>query len=120
VNSEPALRIFGDGLSKADISVIALVAEDEFASAQAMIPEWRGYPSYEEWRDSREGYQIGLSMAGVEVRMVPITLATFLAWCRETKTPLSAGALETFAGLSCDLRPKQDHPLGAAIRTIMH
>jgi hypothetical protein len=119
VNSEPALRIFGDGLSKADISVIALVAEDEFASAQAMIPEWRGYPSYEEWRDSREGYQMGLSMAGVEVRMVPVKLTRFLAWCRDTKTPSTADAMETFAGLSCDLEPKRD-PLHTAASVVRH
>jgi hypothetical protein len=110
--SEPALNIFVDGLSKADISVIALVAEDEFTSARYVIPEWREYSCYEEWLDSREGFQMGLTMAGVEVRMVPVALSSFLGWCRDTKTQSCAGALETFAGLSCDLRPKQD-PLAA-------
>jgi hypothetical protein len=120
VNSEPALSIFVDGLSEADVSVIALVSEGEFASARKAIPEWSEYPNYEEWRDSREGFQIGLAMAGVEVRMVPVALPMFLEWCRDTKTPASAGALETFAGLSCDLYPKQDTLLPAAIRASAH
>jgi hypothetical protein len=111
VISEPALNIFFDGSSQADISVIALVAEEEFALAREAIPEWTDYASYEEWLDSREGFQMGLTMAGVEVKMVPVMLSAFLVWCRYTQTHSSAVALETFAGLSCNLKPKQ-FPLG--------
>ncbi len=120
MKSEPPLSIFVDGLSNADISVIALVAEDEFTLARAAIPEWREYSCYEEWLESREGFQMGLTMAGVEVRMVPVVLSTFLGWCRETKTQSSAGALETFARLSCDLRPKQDPPRRMTIYATRH
>jgi hypothetical protein len=120
MNNEPALRTFGDGLSKGDIFVIALVAEDEFASAREAICEWRIYSTYEDWLDSRRGYQMGLAFAGVEVRMVPIALSPFLAWCRDSQTPSSADALETFAGLTCALSPKPDRPLAVAIRAIAH
>ena len=96
------------------------MAEDEFALARVAIPEWSEYSSYEEWRDSREGFQMGLTMAGVEVRMVPIALSTFLVWCRDTKTQSSAAALETFAGQAFDLRPKQDPPRRMAIYATRH
>jgi hypothetical protein len=107
MSSEPALNIFIDGQSMVDISVIALVVEDEFELAQAVISEWSEYSTFEEWRASREGYQMGLAMAGVEVRMIPIALTAFLTWCRNSKTLSSACALETFAARSCDLWPKQ-------------
>jgi hypothetical protein len=117
MNSEPAPRIFLGGLPQGDTSVIALIAEDEFASAQQAIPEWRIYATYEEWLDSREGYQMGLTFAGVDVRMTPIALGEFLMWCRDTKTTSSARALETFAGLGCDLSPKHSdsHPVAIAL-----
>jgi hypothetical protein len=118
--SESPIGIFVDALSKADISVIALVAEDEFALARVTIPEWSEFSSYEEWLDSREGFQMGLTMAGVDVRMVPIVLSAFLVWCRHTQTQSSAGALETFAGLSCNLTPKQGPAPRMAIYATRH
>lgn len=116
MNSDRAPRIFASGLSKGGTSVIALIAEDEFALAQEAIAEWRLYSSYEDWLDSREGYQMGLAFAGVEVKMAPVALSAFLAWCRERETPSSARALELFAELTCNLFP--DRSLPAAIRAI--
>jgi hypothetical protein len=96
-------RVFLDYLSKTEVAVIALIAEDEFAWAQAAIPELSDYHDYKAWREILEGYEAGLGMAGVEVRIVPVTVASFLEWCRRTKTTPSERSLETFAEQRCRL-----------------
>jgi hypothetical protein len=113
-SNEPVVSVFFDGQSKTDVAVIALVSEDEFTWAQIVIPEWHDYSGYQEWRESREGLETGLTMAGVNVKVVPVVLTSFLGWCRDTKTSPSARALETFAGRSYDLRQGRDGSLGAA------
>jgi hypothetical protein len=118
MNGDRAPRIFVSSLSKGDTSVIALVAEEEFALAQEAIPEWRFYSSYEDWLDSREGYQMGLTFAGVNVRMAPIALSAFLLWCRERETPSSAAALQLFAELSCNHFLQRERSLPAAIGAV--
>jgi hypothetical protein len=94
---DPGIQIFVDRHSKAETAVIALIAEDEFALAQIVAPDLNVYSDYEEWRETREGFQMGLEMAGVAVRLVPVALTPFLAWCRLTGTPPGERALETFA-----------------------
>jgi hypothetical protein len=112
-SNEPAVRIFFDGRSRTEVAVIALVSEAEFTWAQIVISEWNDYSSYQEWRESREGFEIGLILAGVDVKMAPVVLTSFLGWCRDTNTSPGARALETFAGRSYDLRPSRDGSLGA-------
>jgi hypothetical protein len=103
LNNENALSIFVDNLSKM-VAVIPLISADQFDWAQTVIPEWKEYSGYEDWRETCEGFQIGLAMAGVDVKMIPISLGSFLSWCRDTKTPPSERVLETFAARSYDLR----------------
>jgi hypothetical protein len=112
-DGEAAPRIFVDRHSKTAVAVIGLVAEDEFPRAQNVIPEWREYSGYEEWRESREGFQMALSMAGVDVRMATIVLAQFLDWCRDRRALPGAQALEAFAARSYDLWPARSDPHGA-------
>src|SRR5579863_4935723 len=93
-DGEAAPRIFVDRHSKTAVAVIGLVAEDEFLRARSVIPEWSDYSGYEEWRESREGFQMALAMAGVDVKMATVGLAQFLDWCRDSRTPPGAQALE--------------------------
>jgi hypothetical protein len=95
--TEPEIAVFLDRRSKAETAIIALVAEAEFAQAQTLIPGLDAYFDHEDWRDSRDGFQMGLAMAGVDVKMVAVRLTPFLAWCRLTRTPPSEQALEAFA-----------------------
>jgi hypothetical protein len=94
---DPGILIFVDRRTKAETAVIALVAKKEFARAQTVIPDLSAYSDYEEWRESREGFQMGLAMAGVDVKMVRVALAPFLAWRRLTGTSLDERGLDAFA-----------------------
>lgn len=94
---DQGIRIFADWRSQAETAVIGLIAEGEFAWAQIVAPDLNVYFDYEDWRDSREGFQMGLAMAGVDVKMVPVALAPFLAWCRLTETSPDERALDAFA-----------------------
>jgi hypothetical protein len=94
---EAGIRIFVDRQSKAETAVIALIAEQEFARAQAVVPDLNLYSDFADWRDSREGFQMGLAMAGVDVKMVPVALKPFLAWRRLTGIAANERALDAFA-----------------------
>ena len=43
-----------------------------------IIPEFCEHPSYEDWLDCREGLFMGLSMSGVDSRLVDVSLKDFL------------------------------------------
>jgi hypothetical protein len=103
LNNEDALSVFV-GNSSEMVAVIPLISADQFDWAQTVIPEWKDYSGYEDWRETCEGFQIGLCMAGVDVKMIPISLGSFLSWCRDTKTAPSVRVLETFAARSYNLR----------------
>jgi len=72
---DPGILVFVDRQTKAETAVIAILAEDEFKRAQTIFPELSAYRGFEEWRESREGLQMGLAMAGVAAKMVPVFLA---------------------------------------------
>jgi hypothetical protein len=94
------ISTFVDPQSKAEVAIIALISEEEFAAAQATIPDLLGYLAYEDWLDRREGFQIGLSMAGITVTTVQIALSPFVAWCRLMETRPTERALDAFAALT--------------------
>src|ERR1700722_15858010 len=95
--TEPEIAVFRDRQTNAETAIIALVSEQEFARARTIVPGLNAYFDYEDWRESRDGFQIGLAMAGVDVKMVTVGLTPFLAWCRLNKTLASEQALEAFA-----------------------
>ena len=95
--TEPEIAVFLDRQSKRETAIIALVAEGEFARAQTLVSGLDAYFDYDDWRDAREGFQMGLAMAGVAAELVTVGLAPLLAWCRLTRTEASEQALEDFA-----------------------
>jgi hypothetical protein len=113
---DPGILIFVDRQSKAETAVIALVAKDEFAWGQIVVPDLNAYSDYGEWRESREGFQMGLAMAGVDVRMVPIALTPFLAWCRLTGTAPDERALDAFASTILRFRTPPEPTVLAVVR----
>jgi hypothetical protein len=102
------IRVFADLETRSETAVIALIATDEFAWAQDTVPDLGVYSDYDEWRESREGFEAGLTMAGVDVKMVAVAVAPFLTWCRKTGNAPDERALDTFAAttLSCSGLPK--------------
>jgi len=94
---DAGIPVFVDGESGAETAVIALIDANEFASAQVAIAELNLYRDHQEWRETREGFQIGLAMAGVDVKLVPVALASFVAWRSQTGAPASEAALNAFA-----------------------
>jgi hypothetical protein len=113
---DPGILIFLDRRSNAQTAAVALIAEDEFARAQTIAPDLKGYSGYEEWRDSRESLQIGLSMAGVDAKLVPVALGPFLIWCRLTGTSPGERPLNAFASAILRFRTPPEPTVLAIIR----
>ena len=86
-------------------AAIGIVAEEEFADAQAAIGELMGYSDYEDWLDARWGLCIGLAMAGVDARMVVVDLASFLGWRDRTGKAADERSLDAFASLAARSSP---------------
>jgi hypothetical protein len=97
VDTDSVIPLFLDDGSRAQIAVMAEVLEADFPWAQIVIPDLCRYSDYQDWLDHREGFQIGLSMAGVEVSTIPVELVHFLAWCRIVPMRPSERALDQFA-----------------------
>jgi hypothetical protein len=94
---DSGIPVFVDPTSSAESAVVALIDKDEFAWAQIVISGLNDYSDYEEWLHSREGFEMGLLMAGVATKMLPVALMPFLAWCRVTGAPPTESALDDFA-----------------------
>lgn len=92
---------------------IAMVSPDEFERGRGVIAEFSEHPSYEDWVDCREGLFMGLSMSGVDSRLVDVSLKDFLAWCEAEGLQPSEPALDSFASLAL-AAPWADAPLVAA------
>ena len=114
--ADTGILTFFDRRSKAETAVIALLAKDEFAWAQIVVPDLNAYFDYGEWRESREGFQMGLAMAGVDVKMVPVALTPFLAWHRLTGTPPNERALDAFASAILRFRTPPEPMVLAVVR----
>ena len=95
--SELGIPVFLDPDSRSESAVVAMIDRDEFAWAQIVIPSLNDYRGFEDWRDSREGFEAGLAMAGVTVRSVPVAVTPFLAWARITGAEPTEHALDEFA-----------------------
>ncbi|MGO8798277.1 MAG: hypothetical protein ACLQJL_04240 [Roseiarcus sp.] len=76
---------------------IAMISPEEFERGRGIIPEFCEHPSYEDWLDCREGLFMGLSMSGVDSRLVDVSLKDFLLWCQAEGLPPSEPALDSFA-----------------------
>jgi hypothetical protein len=113
---DPGILTFVDRRSKAETAVVALIAKDEFARAQIVIPHLKDYSDFGEWRESREGFQMGLAMAGVDVKMVPVLFAPFLAWCRLTETRPDERSLDAFAATILLFRTPPEPTVLAVVR----
>jgi hypothetical protein len=95
--SEPRIATVVDPLSHAHLTAIALLSPEDFLAAQGVVSDLDAYFDYQDWLDSRDGFHMGFAAAGVDAKKVPVALATFLAWCRLTKTTPSERALDDFA-----------------------
>jgi hypothetical protein len=94
---DPGIPVFADPTSRSATAVVALIDKDEFTWAQIVVSGLNGYYDYEAWRDTREGFQMGLAMAGVAAKLLPIAVTPFLAWCRITGAAPTERALDDFA-----------------------
>ena len=109
------IPLFFDQRLHAQVAVMAEISEEEFAWAQIVVPDLIRYPDYQDWLDHREGFLIGLSMAGVEVNAVPVALVPFLFWCRLAQAKPSQRTLDDFALMVFRLRKP---PVPAALAAV--
>ncbi|MGD1015891.1 MAG: hypothetical protein ABR863_05550 [Roseiarcus sp.] len=94
----------GDGNLQVKTVAIGLLAESEFEQARASISDLADHRNYGDWLDSREGQQIGLSMAGVNAATVCVSLSSFLEWRGLTGASSDERALDAFAALALIVR----------------
>src|SRR5665213_3299952 len=86
---------------------IGVFAAAEFARAQSLMPDLSPYCDYQDWRDAREGLQMGLAMAGIEAVLVPVGLDSFLRWCGLAGTGSNEVSLDAFGRLALTVaKPK--------------
>jgi hypothetical protein len=86
------------------VHVIAALSPVDFERGRAVIPEFAEYSDYEDWVDCREGSFIGLATAGVETRLVAVSLRNFLSWCFGESIEPTQAALDVYAALTAHLR----------------
>jgi len=104
-----------DCTRRSETAVIGLVAETEFQHARSAISDLARCADYDDWLDAREGLQMGLAMAGVDARIVKVTLSSFLEWSRLSGTPADERALDAFAGLVSAARVSPDVKVFAVV-----
>jgi hypothetical protein len=98
------ISVFENATTGAQTAVLATISKDEFERTKTIIGDLARYDSYQDWLDTREGFQIGLAMAGVDVKCVAVAVTPLLAWCRLTNTSPSEQAMDAFARLLLALR----------------
>ncbi len=101
---DPNYSALVDRNSQVKTVAIGLLAESEFDQARASIADLADHRNYEDWLDSREGLQIGLSMAGVDATIVCVSLSSFLEWRGLTGASSDERALDAFAALALIVR----------------
>lgn len=101
---DPKISALIDRKPQVKPAVIGLVVGREFVPAQAEIADLAGYIDYDDWLNSREGLQIGLSAAGVDAAMVRVSLRSFLEWRDLTGASSDQPALDAFAALALTVR----------------
>jgi hypothetical protein len=115
IELEARIPTFVDPQTRAHVGVIAVLSEQEFAWAQIVIPDLGSYLGFEDWLDCRDGFEIGLAMAGVDVRKISVVLSPYLAWCRLTGAQPSERSLDAFASILLFLRK---HPTPVALAVV--
>ena len=83
---------------------VGMLSPEAFALAAITIPALSGYSDYEDWRDAREGLQMGLAFAGVDAELTPVSLTALLAWSRLAKIEPDETALDRLAALARAVR----------------
>lgn len=97
------------------IAAIGLFDESEFARARMKFADLAIYSDYQDWLDSREGLQIGLSMAGVEAKIVRVRLASFLRWRALAGAACVEPALDAFARLAMTVKDDRRSKIFAVV-----
>jgi hypothetical protein len=110
------IATFEDAQTGAQTAALATISLNEFERTRTIISDLAHYNSYQDWLDTREGFQIGLAMAGVDVKCVAVALPALLAWCRLTNTTPSERAMDAFARLLLALRAPPQAAAHAVVR----
>jgi hypothetical protein len=77
--------------------IIALILRDDFPHAKILMRHLDAYVDYDDWLDEQEGIQIGYSMAGLDAKIVIISVVSFLEWCDRCQIRPSEQNLVSFA-----------------------
>jgi hypothetical protein len=79
------------------IEPLAVLSADEFDRGRGLIDDLASHCTYEDWMESREGLYIGLSLGGIDARLVSVSLNGFLDWCERRLITPTERALDAFA-----------------------
>lgn len=96
---------------------IALLNSADFIRAKKLVENFDQWETFEDYLDDREGLRMGLAFAGRSIRLAPVSLDLFLAWCRAGGGRATAVRLDEFAALMeairrvpyAEVRDRLDH-----------
>ncbi len=77
---------------------MALLSASEFELARDFIPDLSQYRDYDDWLDYQNGQFMGRSLAGLDVKLIPVSLEDFMIWCLANQVSPSERALDEFSG----------------------
>jgi hypothetical protein len=77
---------------------MAMISASEFELARDFIAEFSKYRDYDDWLDYQNGRFMGRSLAGLDVKLIPVSLEDFMIWCLANQVSPSERALDEFSG----------------------
>jgi hypothetical protein len=79
------------------IEPLAVLSADEFDRGRGIIDDLANHCTYEDWIECREGVYLGLSLGGIDARLVNVSLNGFLDWCERRSITPTERALDAYA-----------------------
>jgi hypothetical protein len=73
------------------------IEQKDFFESKKLIDDFHHWADHDDYLDEIEGYCIGLTSAGLDARLVPISIRGFLSWARHASLKPTLSNLSEFA-----------------------
>ena len=82
--------------SNAFVFYVANLTREQFTVARRHIAAFHEFETFDDWDEARRAWQFGLSLAGIEARVVDVDLPFFARGCREGPLNPSQETIRSF------------------------
>ena len=100
ISGDPSCHVGADTAP----SALGLLARGDFDEAKRSIVDFGNFADHEDWLEMREGVRMGYSMAGLDLPLVPVSLASSLRCSRMTGVAPEIRSFDAFAALTAQMR----------------